>query len=95
MKQSIFNLLHRVVPSYSPESGPDEAPADPRTEILQEIEAARTEWKAASAYFEVVTDPNLIDHAIATLDAAEKKYMFLLRRAREEGITVQHQPVEF
>lgn len=95
MKQSFLGLLQRVVPLYNPELSPSESVLDPRTEILQEIDLARNEWEAARAYFEVVIDPNLVDHAIATLDAAEKKYMFLLRRAREEGITVQHQLAGF
>ena len=45
------------------------------------VEKARAEWQAARLYFENVTDPELIDHAIFSLEAAERKYMYLLRQA--------------
>lgn len=49
----------------------------------QVIEEARREWLRAGSYFENVTDPDLIDHAIYSVRAAEKKYMYLLKRARQ------------
>jgi hypothetical protein len=36
-----------------------------------------------------VTDPDLIDHAIFYMGATEKKYVYLLKRAREMGINIQ------
>ncbi len=50
---------------------------------------ARRDWLAAKSYFEAVTDPDLIDHAIYMLEAAERKYMFLIKRAKAEGLTLQ------
>ncbi|NLW55154.1 MAG: DUF2508 family protein [Firmicutes bacterium] len=32
-----------------------------------------------------MTEPDLIDHAIYTLGAAEKRYVYLLKKAREES----------
>ena len=49
------------------------------------VETARKEWLAARAYFDYVTDPELVDHAIFAAQAAERKYMYLLRRARLAG----------
>ena len=40
------------------------------------------EWDHAHAYFNYVTDPDLIDHAVYSMDAAEKKYSYLLRLAK-------------
>lgn len=54
--------------------------------FLEAIEAARREWVSAKAYFDNVTEADLVDHAIFTIEAAEKKYMYLLKRARELGI---------
>lgn len=45
-------------------------------------EAARREMEAARAQFEEVHDPDLVDHAIYRMHAAERHYMFLLREAR-------------
>lgn len=52
------------------------------------VERARRDWVAAKSYFEAVTDPDLIDHAIFTLEAAERKYMYLIKRAKAEGLTI-------
>ena len=56
--------------------------------LLESLEAARREWKYANLYFNCVTDPDLIDHAIFYMGATEKKYIYLLKRAREEGLNI-------
>jgi hypothetical protein len=48
------------------------------------IEEAKKDWQEARAYFNTVTEPELVDHAIYTLGAAEKRYVYLLKKAREE-----------
>lgn len=50
--------------------------------LLDEIEHARMEWVYAQNYFQNVTDPALVDHAVYLLEAAEVKYQYLLRQAR-------------
>ncbi len=50
------------------------------------IEEAKRDWQAAKNYFNSVTEPDLIDHAIYAMEAAEKRYVYLLRRAREEKL---------
>ena len=48
------------------------------------VEEAKRDWQEARVYFNTVTDPELVDHAIYTLNAAEKRYVYLLKKAREE-----------
>lgn len=48
------------------------------------VEEARLEWKNAHSYFQNVSDPELVDHAVHLLAAAEKKYSYLLHRMRCE-----------
>lgn len=50
--------------------------------LLDEIEQAKQEWINAQNYFQNVTDPALVDHAVYLLEAAEVKYQYLLRQAR-------------
>lgn len=52
----------------------------------QSISRAREEWLAAKNHFEMVCDPDLVDHAIYMLEASERKYMYLLKRAKNEGL---------
>ncbi|HBS60541.1 MAG TPA: DUF2508 domain-containing protein, partial [Firmicutes bacterium] len=41
----------------------------------------------SQAYFETVTDPDLVDHAIFMMEAAKKRYTYLLKKAKETGLT--------
>lgn len=50
------------------------------------VEEARLEWLNAQYYYNTVSDQDLIDHAVYLMQAAEKKYMYLLKQARQEGI---------
>jgi hypothetical protein len=55
-------------------------------ELLEAVHAARQEWHAAQSYFESVSDPELVDYAIYKIEAAKRKYMYLLKEARKEGL---------
>lgn len=44
---------------------------------------AHQEWIAACLFFEQVTDPDLVDYAILSLQAAEKRYVYLWKKVRE------------
>lgn len=55
--------------------------------LLDEIELAKKEWVIAQQRLDYLSDSELIDHAIFMLEAAEKKYGYLLRRARELQLT--------
>lgn len=56
--------------------------------LLACIEEAHREWVAARAYFESVEHPDLVDHAVHMLLAAERRYEFLIREAKAEGLYV-------
>ena len=45
---------------------------------------AKREWLRAVAYFDEVSEPDLVDYAAYSLQAAERKYMYLLGKVREE-----------
>jgi len=48
-----------------------------------DVRRAYSEWQAAENYFDNVDDPDLIEFAIYDMEAAKKKYTYMLRRARE------------
>ena len=52
------------------------------------LKQAQDDWKQAERYFESVTDPDLIDHAIFNMEAARRKYVYLLKQARERDVKV-------
>lgn len=58
----------------------------PLPQLSEVVESARQEWLSAQNYYNTVSDQDLVDHAVYLMQAAEKKYMYLLKKAREEGI---------
>ncbi|MDT8903002.1 DUF2508 family protein [Anaeroselena agilis] len=65
----------------------DPCPAAPMPALADIVEQARREWLAAQHYYNSVSDSDLVDHAVYLMQAAEKKYIYLLKKARSEGIT--------
>lgn len=54
--------------------------------IIREIRRAQMDVSTAENFFQVVTDPELIDVAIYELEAKKSRYQYLLRVAKEKGI---------
>ncbi|QEK13410.1 DUF2508 family protein [Crassaminicella thermophila] len=54
--------------------------------MIDTIRSAHDEWKNAEAFFQNVTDPDLIDYAIYRVEAAKTRYTYLMKVAREMGI---------
>jgi len=50
------------------------------------VEKARIEWEQSKVLFNEANDPDFIDHAIYAMEAAERKYMYLLKEARKEKV---------
>lgn len=80
MHDALHKVFSRLVDSDIPENA--ELPALPDL-----VEQARQEYLNAQYYYDTVTDEDLIDHAVYLMHAAEKKYMYLLKQARAQGIT--------
>lgn len=54
--------------------------------LMSEIEQTKGALELAQSNFEQVIDPTLIDCYIFELNAAQLRYQFLLRRAKQYGI---------
>lgn len=62
-----------------------------REDILKMLQEAHEEWRNAEMYFQSVTEPDLIDYAIYKMEAARRKYIYILNTVRKEGIKVDMQ----
>ena len=58
----------------------------PLPSLSSAVEEARQEWLNAQYYYNTVSDQDLIDHAVYLMQAAEKKYVYLLKQARDAGV---------
>ncbi len=53
-----------------------------KDEMFINIENAKKEWEDAKNIFENVSHPDLVDYAIYKVEAAEQKYIYLLKQYR-------------
>lgn len=77
----IHNFAARILSGPSVREGEGDCP-----ELLEAVAQAHREWEAAKSFFETVTDPDLIDYAIYRIAAAQRRYAYLLRQAKQEGV---------
>ncbi len=55
--------------------------------LVDMVEQAKKDWIFAQKYFNYVEDQDLIDYAVFLIMTTEKRYMYLLKKARIEGVT--------
>ncbi len=53
-----------------------------KDDLNKELKEAKEEWFKAKKYFDSVSEPELVDHAIYLLEAAETKYTYLLKKKK-------------
>ena len=53
-----------------------------KEKIIESLRQAEKEWKDKEKYFQSVTEPDLVDHAIYELEASKIKYMYLLKKVK-------------
>lgn len=61
-------------------------PPEKEVDLLEEVEQALWEWQIAINNYNFVADSDLVDLNLSLIDAAGKKYMFLLNKARKEQL---------
>ncbi|WP_434654951.1 DUF2508 family protein [Thermoanaerobacterium thermosaccharolyticum] len=54
--------------------------------LINEVQNTMRQLKDAEIYFQNVTDPDLIDQTIYNLESLRKKYTYLLKKAKENGV---------
>lgn len=54
--------------------------------IYVSLKKAKKEWDNAKNIFENVSNPDLVDYAIYNIDAAEKRYIYLLKQIKSGNV---------
>ncbi|HBC31485.1 MAG TPA: DUF2508 domain-containing protein [Clostridiales bacterium] len=75
-KVSIKNILENFKQKNKPEDD----------EMFINIENAKKEWEDAKNIFENVSQPDLVDYAIYKVEAAEQKYIYLLKQYKSNSL---------
>lgn len=60
---------------------------DKEVDLKELIKKAHRDWEVALNNFNFCTDQDMIDYSIFHIEAAEKRYMCLLKMARREEVT--------
>ncbi|XFO69106.1 hypothetical protein SPSIL_053350 [Sporomusa silvacetica DSM 10669] len=78
MKTALMQIFSRVLRKN--------IPVTKYQPLRDQLEQARHEWLSAQNYYNNVSDADLVDYAVYHIQATEKKYTYLLKRARHEGL---------
>lgn len=57
-----------------------------KNDLYISLNNAKKEWENAKNIFENVSNPDLVDYAIYNIDAAEKRYMYLLKQMKNYSV---------
>ena len=58
-----------------------------KQDMVVEIKRAYSDIKSAEIFFQNVIDPELIDVAIFELEARKSRYSYLLKQAKQKGVS--------
>lgn len=82
--KNLYNKLLNISNQFIVNEEEVEVPQE--QSMLNIIEEARKEWLDAKKVFEEVSDPDLVDHLIYQMEASQKKYMYLLKKAKQDNV---------
>jgi len=80
-KQALARLLRLILPE------PEAQTEDPNELFFRELKKAKQEMELAYLVFKEVTDLDLINLAVLRMKFSEERFRYLLRQARQNGIT--------
>lgn len=86
MLKKVTDFLLNISSYFFPSE--EKAVSLPQEDYFDLVEQARQEWESARDRFNQISDPDLIDHAIYNLGAAERRYVYLLKQARKKGLNL-------
>lgn len=49
------------------------------------IRRAYREWEDAKNFFEYVSEPELVDYAVYAIEAAKRRFLYMLRQCRQHN----------
>lgn len=75
-------LLRKMGPVTRMRDKPEVAAA---SDLVRQVWEAKAALDAAVSYFNNVADPDLVDHAVYVMEAAQRRYSYLLKQARGES----------
>ena len=51
----------------------------------EDIKTAYRDWEDAKNFFEYVSEPELVDYAVYAIEAAKRRFLYMLRQCKSEN----------
>lgn len=90
IKENIIRLKDRLLDFFSVGQVVGQSFIEEK-DFFEQVQEAHREWQIALNNYNYCTDPDIIDYYICNIDAKEKKFVYLLKRARKEKIVLDLQ----
>lgn len=90
---TVHTMKQRIKQKRCRECAADDEYGGAEMDLMLELEDARIQWKNMQTVYNEVSDPALIDTVIYQVMAAEQRYEYLLRLAKQEALTCENIPV--
>lgn len=87
MKTVLSNLWNNLFSSLFIPEFSYSAEQKVAAQVIKAVDKAKQEWKDAYNYFNEVTDPDLIEYATYLIETNRRKYVYLIKKAKELGVT--------
>jgi hypothetical protein len=85
MKRALYNSKNFLINAISI-GHVIEDKVDEKQEFFNQVRKAHKDWQIAIDNFNHYIDPDMIDYAVYDIDAAEKKFIYLIKKARKENL---------
>lgn len=87
MKENIIKLKNKLLDLLNVGQVVCQSGAEEK-DFIEQVKEAHQEWQIALNNYNHCADPDFIDYSIYNIDAKEKKFIYLIKRARKEKIAV-------
>ena len=88
MKENIINLKNKLLEFLNVGQVIGQQPLAEERDFFDQVKQAHREWQIALNNYNYCEDPDFIDYSIYNIDAKEKKFVYLIKRARKEKIVL-------
>lgn len=91
MKGSIIKLKNKLLDLLNVGQAVGQVVGQPvgqEQDFFEQLKVAHREWQIALNNYNFSADPDFVDYAIFNIDAREKEYIYLIKRARKEKIVL-------
>jgi hypothetical protein len=87
MKENIINLKNKLMEFFNVgQVIVRHRPVAKEEDFFEQVRQARLDWQIALNNYNFCEDPDFIDYSIYNIQCKEKRFIYLIKRARKENV---------